>query len=497
MHVFHALAVPASAALLVGAFYLRRRRRVAWQVALALLCGLAALDIVKGLDVEEAALSAFGAALLWWGRDAFYVRGDPVRLRSAVWRVPAVVVATVLVGLASVAIAAPRAGFSVWFDETFQLLTWQPGELHLGDEGGHLPLALGLLGLVALGTVAWIVFRPLAAPRALPDPEVRHAVEDLVRRHGHDTLAFFKLRGDQHYLFADDGAAFLGYRVESGVMLCAGDPVGPSDAVPALLDKAAAFAQVRGLRLAAVAVSWGRRPRSRPSGCDASTWATRRSSRLPGSPSRAAPFGRCVSPSAGSRRPGTPSRWRAVGCGRRDGAPSSSASRRPGERASTSAASRWRSSGLVALSTRRSSRSPVRGGRRPRLPPLRPYLRARGGLALVHASRPGDAERPDRVSRRALDRSLPRARHRGGLAELRCLRAPAHRAGERARADGCQGAAPRRCLVPDREPLPLQRQVRPPLGAALRAYEGRLGLARAGLAAAWAEGQIPKPLARR
>ena len=97
-------------------------------------------------------------------------------------------------------------------------------ELHLGDEGGHLPLALGLLGLVALGTAAWLVFRPVAAPRALPDPEVRHAVEELVRRHGHDTLAFFKLRGDQQYLFTDDGAAFLGYRVESGVMLCAGDP---------------------------------------------------------------------------------------------------------------------------------------------------------------------------------------------------------------------------------------------------------------------------------
>jgi hypothetical protein len=28
-------------------------------------------------------------------------------------------------------------------------------------------------------------------------------------------------------------------------------------------------------------------------------------------------------------------------------------------------------------------------------------------------------------------------------------------------------------------------------------YEGRLGLARAGLATAWAEGQLPKPLARR
>jgi len=259
-HVFHALAVPASVALLVGAFYLRRRRRVAWQVALALLCGLTVLDIVKGLDVEEATLTAAGVALLWWGRDAFVVRGDPVRLRSAVWRVPAIAVATILVGLAAVALAAPRAGFSAWLDETFELLTWQPGELRLGDEGGHLPLALGLLGLVALGSAAWLVFRPLAAPRALPDPEVRHAVEELVRRHGHDTLAFFKLRGDQHYLFNDDGAAFLGYRVEGGVMLCAGDPVGPTAAVPALLDKAAAFAQVRGLRLGAVAVSAGAAP---------------------------------------------------------------------------------------------------------------------------------------------------------------------------------------------------------------------------------------------
>ena len=110
MHVFHALAVPASVALLVGAFYLRRRRRVAWQVAFVLLCGLAVLDIVKGLDIEEAALSAAGAGLLWWGRDAFTVRGDPVRLRSAAWRVPALAAATLAVAVAAVAIAEPHAG---------------------------------------------------------------------------------------------------------------------------------------------------------------------------------------------------------------------------------------------------------------------------------------------------------------------------------------------------------------------------------------------------
>ena len=255
MHVFHALAVPASAALLVGAVYLRRRRRAAWQLAFGLLCVLTLLDLVKGLDVEEAALSAAGAGLLWWGRDAFVVRGDPEQLRSAAWRVPALAAATLAVSVAAVAATLPDAAPSAWLHEALALLAWQPGPLHLGDEAQHLPLAIGLLGVSALGFAAWLAFRPLAAPRSLPGTEVRQAVLELVRRHGHDTLAFFKLRGDQQYLFSADGSAFLGYRVRGGVMLCAGDPVGPAASVPALLDEAVAFARTRGLRLAAVAVS--------------------------------------------------------------------------------------------------------------------------------------------------------------------------------------------------------------------------------------------------
>ena len=45
----------------------------------------------------------------------------------------------------------------------------------------------------------------------------------------HDTLAFFKLRRDTHYLFAADRRAFLGYRIEGGVLLVSGDPVGAPD----------------------------------------------------------------------------------------------------------------------------------------------------------------------------------------------------------------------------------------------------------------------------
>jgi lysyl-tRNA synthetase class 2 len=74
----------------------------------------------------------------------------------------------------------------------------------------------------------------------------------LVRLHGSDTLAYFKLRRDQHYLFGEDGRAFLGYRVETGVLLVSGDPVGPEEAIPALLRELSLFAEARGLRIAAL-----------------------------------------------------------------------------------------------------------------------------------------------------------------------------------------------------------------------------------------------------
>src|SRR3954452_11876757 len=54
----HALAVPVSLALLITAYYLFRRRSRAFQLALVLLSALAAFNIVKGLDVEEALVTA-------------------------------------------------------------------------------------------------------------------------------------------------------------------------------------------------------------------------------------------------------------------------------------------------------------------------------------------------------------------------------------------------------------------------------------------------------
>jgi lysyl-tRNA synthetase class 2 len=83
----------------------------------------------------------------------------------------------------------------------------------------------------------------------------RQAAVALVQEHGHDTLSFFKLRGDKQYFFSPDRSAFVGYRIENGVLLLSGDPVGPQAELPDLLGNLRAFADARGLKLGAVGAS--------------------------------------------------------------------------------------------------------------------------------------------------------------------------------------------------------------------------------------------------
>ena len=111
-----------------------------------------------------------------------------------------------------------------------------------------------------------------------------------------------------------------------------------------------------------------------------------------------------------------------------------------------------------------------------------------------------DPETPNGLTEFLVARSLEAFRERGVkevslnfAAFARLLTEPAN-IPERVAA---RNAALGRRVVPDREPIPVQCQVRTALEPRFVLYEGRLGFARTGLAAAWAEGQLPKPLARR
>jgi lysyl-tRNA synthetase class 2 len=247
--LFHTLAVPASAALVVAAFFLRARRRRAWQAALLRMLLLGVLALLKGFDFEEALLTWAAAGVLWWGRDSFYVRHERLHPRS-----PLAAAAGSSLGVAALAALAvwiaTRAEPADAAREAGSLLAWTKGSMAFHDELSWLPAAVGVLSLAAIVVVSYLVFRPLAAPSRPAGRGERLDAAALVRAHGRDTLAFFKLRLDLQYRFAPDRRAFLGYRVANGVLLVSGDPVGPPDAIPSLIADACAFAEQHGLRFA-------------------------------------------------------------------------------------------------------------------------------------------------------------------------------------------------------------------------------------------------------
>jgi lysyl-tRNA synthetase class 2 len=266
VRLFHALALPAGAALLLVSPYLLKRRRRAFQAAVLLMLALGVFDVLEGLDLEETLITWGVAAILIAGRRGFTVEHEPISLRSAVWRVP-------LLGLAGLLAAAVATWASQGHPspgsvlrETGDLLIWQSGPIHfhyhmaLHRHFAWIPLSVHLVELGTLLAIAYVIFRPLASPRSLPSPAARHLAGALVRAHGSDTLSFFKLRADQHYFFSEDGRAFVAYRIENGVLLLAGDPVGPSEAFGRLLDQLRAFAEARGLKLGAVGAGERMRP---------------------------------------------------------------------------------------------------------------------------------------------------------------------------------------------------------------------------------------------
>ena len=252
----HALAVPASVALILTAYYLYRRRARALHLAITLLVALSVFDVLKGLDFEEAAVTLGCAALLWLSRSSFSACHAPGTFRSALAHVPLLALAAFAAALTVVAFAAPSSEpFGAILRETGDLLLWQPGPFGFHDELARTGLAVELISTLAVLTAAYVLFRPLAAPRDLPDAELRRAAAEIVEEHGSDTLSFFKLRGDKHYLFDPSGRAFVGYKAEKGVLMISGDPVGDPAAVEGLMRSIVAFSEEHSLRIAALGVS--------------------------------------------------------------------------------------------------------------------------------------------------------------------------------------------------------------------------------------------------
>jgi lysylphosphatidylglycerol synthetase-like protein (DUF2156 family)/UDP-2,3-diacylglucosamine pyrophosphatase LpxH len=217
----------AGVALLLLARGVRRGQRHAWQLALALLTGSAALHVIKGVDLEETAGALVVAGYLWVHRRAFRARTDrPAVLRGlvtlAAGALLAVVSATAAIELVHHDRPRPPIGRAI-LDVLFRMAGSTqynvPGRVDGLIGPALLAVSIGLL--VAAG---WIVFRPVVTHRHHHHDD-RARARDVVARYGGDTLAYFALRDDKSYFFC--GSSMVAYAVVGGIALVSPDPIGP------------------------------------------------------------------------------------------------------------------------------------------------------------------------------------------------------------------------------------------------------------------------------
>ena len=95
---------------------------------------------------------------------------------------------------------------------------------------------LGLFGALALMVAAIVLFQSQRAENALTG-EDESAIRGLLELYGkNDSLGYFATRRDKAVVFAPNGRAAITYRVEVGVCLASGDPVGDPKAWPQAIE---------------------------------------------------------------------------------------------------------------------------------------------------------------------------------------------------------------------------------------------------------------------
>ncbi|MFD4180157.1 bifunctional lysylphosphatidylglycerol synthetase/lysine--tRNA ligase LysX [Rhodococcus sp. NPDC058514] len=253
-------------ALVVGllAAAIASRKRIAWwflTIYLALFALLNLAEVVAERNVHAAVALVVHLAvlgLLIAARKEFYTR---VR-RGAGWKALGVLIlglaVGVLLGWGVVELfpgTLPSEQRFLWSLNRVAGVAALDNEQFDGRPHGFVNTLLGLFGALALLAAVVTLFRSQRASNALTGSD-ESALRGLLARSGaDDSLGYFATRRDKAVVFAPSGKAAVTYRVELGVCLASGDPIGDEEAWPHAIDAWLELASTYGWTPAAMGAS--------------------------------------------------------------------------------------------------------------------------------------------------------------------------------------------------------------------------------------------------
>jgi lysyl-tRNA synthetase class 2 len=217
---------------------LRRGKFRGWLLASVLSLLAAVLNILKGLDVEEAGLSVAVFGLLLAARRNFTARPDPRSLR----RLAGVIVTGPVVAAAAAWLwlnldpedQVPGTSQAGRLLQAFLGLVGVSGPVRftMPAHAAHAAIGMLVLGAAVVLIALLVAVQPAGGPSQLIDADKARIRELLDRWGGVDSLSYFALRDDRSVIFSTSGKAAVTYRVVGTVSLAAGDPLGDPEAWP-------------------------------------------------------------------------------------------------------------------------------------------------------------------------------------------------------------------------------------------------------------------------
>ena len=238
-----------AALLAIVASSLRKRKRVAWWYVVTWHTLVAVIAIPTSVVDPEFVPNAIFALvvllIMLFSRREFYAK---VTKGSLLWAA-VVLVITMSVSLVSGWLIVETLHGSL---TTASRLPYTISQVVggnatvIGNPPRIVAFTLALLGALSYLAAAWALVRPRRKHERLSVAD-EVAIRALLAEYGdRDSLGYFATRRDKSVLFSATGKAAITYRVQSGVSLASGDPIGDPEAWPgaidAWIDEARAFA---------------------------------------------------------------------------------------------------------------------------------------------------------------------------------------------------------------------------------------------------------------